>query len=554
MNQQPSPSAPAPRSAPADAEAQVPAVWQVGDTILDLYDVTGKLGEGGMGTVYKVHHRSWQVDLAVKCPKPALFAKAGGQTGFVREAETWVKLGLHPHIVTCYYVRTLGGIPRVFAEYVQGGSLSDWVQDRRLYSGGPHAALARILDIAIQFAWGLDYAHAQQLVHQDVKPSNVLMTPDGTAKVADFGLAGARVQAGEVEPPKGQQHALVSYRGRTPAYCSPEQAAGEGLSRQTDVWSWAVSLLDLFEGDLGGRYGPAAGAALAAYQAQGVTDPALPPMPSGVVRLLEQCFQDDLALRPATMQEVAATLQALYMDVVGQPYPRLAPKPAQAVADTHNNRALSFLDLGKDEEAEQEWAQALQVDPAHLLATYHRGVRRWRQAALTDVQLLRQMEHLPTTSQEYGEARTLLAAVHLERGDVKAARAALEEARQAAPTDPLVVELLGLVAQAPHDADTQPRTFAGHTQTVSSVCLSVDGRLALTGSVDMTLKLWEVESGHCLRTFTGHTRGVKSVCLSVDGRLALSGSIDKTLKLWEVDNGRCLRTLQGTPTQYAQSA
>jgi serine/threonine protein kinase len=182
----------------AQAEAQVAAEWQVGDTILDLYEVTALLGEGGMGKVYKVHHKGWNTDLAVKSPRPEIFAAAGGQENFVREAESWVNLGLHPHIISCYYVRTLGGIPRVFAEYVEGGSLSDWIRTKKLYEeGGPEKALERILDIAIQFAWGLHYAHKQGLIHQDVKPANVMMTPDGTAQVTDFGLAKARGLAGE---------------------------------------------------------------------------------------------------------------------------------------------------------------------------------------------------------------------------------------------------------------------------------------------------------------------------------------------------------------------
>ena len=194
------PTDPPPAEAPTaaqSAEADVPAVWQVGEVILDLYEVTDILGEGGMGTVYKVHHKNWNIDLAVKSPKPEIFAKAGGQENFVREAETWIKLGLHPNTVSCFYVRTLGGIPRVFAEFVEGGSLQDWIENGKLYVGGAQAALSRILDIAIQFAWGLQFAHAQGLIHQDVKPANVLMTSDGTAKVTDFGLARARAAAHE---------------------------------------------------------------------------------------------------------------------------------------------------------------------------------------------------------------------------------------------------------------------------------------------------------------------------------------------------------------------
>ena len=78
-------------------------------------------------------------------------------------------------------------------------------------------------------------------------------------------------------------------------------------------------------------------------------------------------------------------------------------------------------------------------------------------------------------------------------------------------------------------------TFAGHTDAVTSVCLSFDGRYALSGSTDRTVKLWEVADGQCLRTFAGHADAVTSVALSADGRHALSGSADRTLKLWILD-------------------
>src|SRR3990172_2739089 len=80
-------------------EELVPREWQVGDVILDQYEVTGLLGEGGMGKVYRVHHRGWNLDLAVKSPNPAIFIDEKGRESFVREAEVRVDLGLHPHTV-----------------------------------------------------------------------------------------------------------------------------------------------------------------------------------------------------------------------------------------------------------------------------------------------------------------------------------------------------------------------------------------------------------------------------------------------------------------------
>jgi hypothetical protein len=76
-----------------------------------------------------------------------LFRSEADKERFTREAETWVSLGLHPHVCGCHYVRTIDGVPRVFAEYPEGGSLREWIDDRQLYRGAPTEALARILDL-----------------------------------------------------------------------------------------------------------------------------------------------------------------------------------------------------------------------------------------------------------------------------------------------------------------------------------------------------------------------------------------------------------------------
>jgi hypothetical protein len=235
------------------AEVEVPDEWKVGDRLLNLYEVTGILGTGGFGQVYKVLHTGWNISLAVKTPQAEQLEKIGGVENFIREAETWVKLGLHPHIVTCFYVRKLGKSPRVFAEFVGGGSLHDWIYGKdgespKLYEGGNAESFKRILDIAIQFAWGLHYSHEQGLIHQDVKPGNTMMTADGTVKVTDFGLARARpiqVSATEGSPDQTLQ---VEGSGSTPAYCSPEQYLQQTLTRRTDLWSWALSVLEMFKG------------------------------------------------------------------------------------------------------------------------------------------------------------------------------------------------------------------------------------------------------------------------------------------------------------------
>ena len=240
--------------------------WRDGEVIDGQYKVIRLAGEGGMGWVYQVRHLQWGIDLAVKQPKPKILSAED----FEEEAEAWVSLGLHPNLCCCHYLRQLDGLPTVFAEYVSGGSLHDWIADRRLYEGQDADVLRRVLDVAIQFAWGLDHAHQRGMVHQDVKPHNVLLdTSDGdiNVKVTDFGLARARAGTGLASPAPGADAGeaasiRVSRAGLTKAYASPEQMRRVVLSQRTDVYSYAVSVLEMFTGKLLWTKGDEAGQAV----------------------------------------------------------------------------------------------------------------------------------------------------------------------------------------------------------------------------------------------------------------------------------------------------
>ncbi|MSR64895.1 MAG: hypothetical protein EXS18_03840 [Verrucomicrobiae bacterium] len=542
-------------------EESVPAIWNVDDVILDLYEVKQVHEGGGMGIVYRVHHRQWNIDLAVKSPRPEYFTSEADKENFENECETWVKLGMHPNTVSCYYVRRLGGIPRVFAEYVEGGSLHDWIASSKVYEGGHDEALKRLIDIAIQFAWGLHYAHEQGLIHQDVKPANVMMSIDGSAKVTDFGLAQARLTASESSD-RGEAGKSVVVAGvglMTKEYASPEQAEGRPLTRKTDIWSWAVSVLEMFTGEITWPSGTVAAAFLETLLQSGTANGAIPRIPEPIVELLRRCFQDDSTARPADMMELAASLRCLHEQITGLSFPRPEPRPADALADDLNNRALSLLDLGQEEKAEKCWEEALKADPHHMETTYNLGVARWRRGLVTVEELLAKLGNLKPLVDELWKVICLMARVHLESDDCESAIQLLQSLTGGESAQEEVQRLLSEARRRQATSRRCVRTFEEEhfLPTPSSVCLSPDGRYALTGRASITkdrmLKWWDIQSGKCLRVFDErHDEGITSLALSDDCRYALStgtywmeDEMAALLTFWDVRTGIPLRDLEG---------
>lgn len=365
-----------------DDPDDVPAIWQLGDVILGKYEVKQVFTGGGMGVVYRVYHRDWDMDLAVKSPRPAFFETEEQIESFEREAENWVNLGLHPNVVSCFYVRRLGLIPRIFSEFVEGGSLSEWVRKLKSYEVPKGETLGRIIDVAIQFARGLQYAHQKGLIHQDVKPANVLMTSAGIAKVNDFGLARARPRAttdARAQSAPGQTIMVAGSGFLTPQYASPEQANGLPLSRKTDVWSWAVSILEMLKGDVDWSHGQAAPYVLQDFYGEACShDP--------VARLLTECLEPDPRKRPADFQDIIERLLRIHEVTTGEKYPRAEPQAGTQSSDVLNNYAVSLLDLGRlfsdsgpgQRGAYQYFLELEEKDKTHLDGMLNKILMGWR--------------------------------------------------------------------------------------------------------------------------------------------------------------------------------
>lgn len=566
------------------SESEVPVHWRNGDLLMETYEVKARLGEGGMGVVHRVFHRGWGIDLAVKSPRSVLLENPRWIEQFEHECETWINLGPHPNSVECFYVRSLGGIPRVFVEFVSGKDLGYCIASKYLYIGGRDMALKRILDAAIQFAWGLSHAHKEGILHQDVKPNNVLISDDGHAKVTDFGMARVMPLMGTGSDRASSSR--VGPTGGTPAYRSPEHEDPERICVQSDVWSWALSMLHMLAGKLYWDEGKDATQHLDKLIVSGPSVKEVPLMPRELGALLYSCFDDRPENRPQNMLEIAAALKGFFLEVAGVPYPRNDPISFTTTTDTMNNRAVSAVDLGKSADSEKMWADILEEEPNHFEANFNSNLFAWRRGRITDVELMVKLYEVCANHPDGWLPPYVLARVLMERGDYRNAMSVLEGVHESGPYKRDVAFALAMAqnhlerdmhliwepdSREPTSALTMSfdgwrvvsatgqgtiklwdvslrectRVLEGHERPVYSLCLSEEETLLLSASGDHTLKVWNPNTGKCLRTLTGHSDVVRSAVLTSNAKQAISASHDGTIKVWDVTTGECLKTLEG---------
>jgi len=204
----------------------------VGATI-SHYKITAKLGEGGMGVVYKAEDTRLKRVIALKFLSTQALGDEDQKARFLREAQAAALLD-HPNIAAVHDIDEQDGHTFMAIAFVDGPELAAKIKERPL-------KLDEALDLAIQICDGLKEAHENGVTHRDIKPSNIMLTKKGRVKVTDFGLAHL---AGRSKLTKSGTSM------GTPAYMSPEQALGEATDRHSDIWGVGVVLYEMIAGKI----------------------------------------------------------------------------------------------------------------------------------------------------------------------------------------------------------------------------------------------------------------------------------------------------------------
>ncbi|MDA0838021.1 MAG: protein kinase [Planctomycetota bacterium] len=547
-------------------------LFKPGEVILGLYSVIELIGEGGMGSVHRVHHRGWKIDMAVKSPRPAALADEKSRGLFQREAEAWVDLGLHPNIASCFYVREVGGFPCIFIEFVNGGSLRTWMKH------GLIKGYERIIDMAIQICDGMAHAHRRGMIHRDLKPPNCLITRNGAVKITDFGLvkwateaADGRVAGIDTLPKSRSDIPEATEEGLsgTPGYMAPEQwgrLRGEAepapVTKVTDIYAFGIQLYEMVCGlrPFNDLTTPLP-VLRKRHREELPPDPSLQreDLPESLKRVIFKCLEKSPNDRYQSFEETREALAEVFNEVIGKPYPREAPSEAQLVADDMNNRALSVHDLGRVEESKIMLGRALSADPNHLEANYNRNLLEWRVGNQTDEEVSNHIQELCKSGTQGWRGSYMMGLIHMERRNAVEAAKTLQEACKNSDVPAYAWTAWGnaLTGAGKYsealNAYREAQVRKEHVEEVlkrAAVALVMAGETEkamqlLRGKITDEIKNSFLFGGGRHIELKGHDGPIRGVALSHDGAWGASIGLepDTTLRMWDFKKAECIEAV-----------
>jgi WD40 repeat protein/Leucine-rich repeat (LRR) protein len=480
---------------------------------LDHYEVLEVVGSGGMGVVLKAHDTKLRRVVALKLLAPALAAVGTARKRFAREAQSAAAVR-DEHVVDIHAVCEDAAVPYLVMEFVSGVTLEE-----RIRAEGP-LPVREVVRIGLQSARGLAAAHAQGLVHRDVKPGNILLEGGaGRVKLTDFGLA------------RAADDASISRSGviaGTPMYMSPEQAKGEHIDHRSDLFSLGSVLYTL----LTGRPAFRAESTVAVLTRVCDDDPrpireVIPDVPKWVCAVVEKLLAKDPADRIQTAAEVADLL-ARYLAHLEDPE-RVPPPPA--VRGVRVGQRRGFRRAG--------------VALSALVAVSALGVLGYRTFRPTDEHPVAQ-----TPAPEPTPTVTPVAGWKPPTAEELAARPSLLDGRT---REQIPVQSLALLAPAPVPPEVVAVLGDGrfHLPKVglnSWMDQDREGKYLAVPNAD-TVAIFNARTGELIRTLEGAGR-MYAVAFSPDGRFLAGGNWEgagaaKTgsIRVWELNTGALTATI-----------
>jgi serine/threonine protein kinase len=286
--------------------------------VLGHYRITARIGEGGMGVVYRAYDEMLRRDVAVKVVNKDARLDSSASERLLHEARASSALA-HPNICTIYEVGETDGELYIVMELVEGKSLHDMSAD----AGLPPESVLRY---GIQIASALGRAHDRGIVHRDLKTANIVVTSDGLVKVLDFGLA-RQVGSGMLGDPTRSFATLQDASGisGTLPYMAPEILRGDAADHRGDLWALGVVLYEAASGRLPfeGRTGFEISSAIM----REIPNPLGPPVPPGLWAIIQRCLTKEPPLRYQRAGEVQAALEAVQSAAIVSTDPSADPGP-----------------------------------------------------------------------------------------------------------------------------------------------------------------------------------------------------------------------------------
>ena len=371
-------------------------LYKKGDRIGNKFEVVSLIGRGGFALVYLVYAPKLGEVYAIKTFRDEFLADPAVREAFKREALLWVALDEHPFILAARFVEEVSGRLFVLMDYVAPDGQGRVSLDDHLCKASSPLDLDQSLKWANQFCLGMEHANAHGIkVHRDIKPSNILITRDGTVKIADFGLAAAAEMAWH--QPGGRGGSLISAgadgrfglslfqmegknRCGTPGYMAPEVYGGDGADARSDIYSFGLALWQMATGSptppfhvavlhRGDDQRHLAEYMEAVHQKQMAGK--VPRVDGPLRAIIERCLAAEPSRRYSDFGQLRKDLEVLYRQRTGRPVE--VPSGGERTAAFWIAKGGSLNALGRYPEAIACLNKALEIDPRYVDAWANKG-------------------------------------------------------------------------------------------------------------------------------------------------------------------------------------